>query len=97
MELRYGAIRKKDNGRLWKRIEQELVNCYNILDFKQEEASCAGDILADLSRFGIMIEVEDAMIAATALSHNLILVTGNEKHFRRIPRLKIENWLRDDA
>jgi tRNA(fMet)-specific endonuclease VapC len=35
----------------------------------------------------------DIMIAAVALSNNLILVTNNEKHFNRIPDLNIENWL----
>jgi predicted nucleic acid-binding protein len=32
-------------------------------------------------------------IAATALEEYLILVTGNVKHFERIPGLKIENWM----
>ncbi len=93
MELRYGALRKKDGGKLWKKIEQEVVNCYNILDFGGQEAFCAGDILANLSETGILIGVEDVMIAAVSLLHNLVLVTGNEKHFRRIPFLKVENWL----
>jgi tRNA(fMet)-specific endonuclease VapC len=38
------------------------------------------------------IEDLDKLIAATALAHNLILVTDNTKHFARIPNLKIENW-----
>jgi tRNA(fMet)-specific endonuclease VapC len=34
----------------------------------------------------------DIRIAATALKHNLVMVTENVNHFRRIPGLSIENW-----
>ncbi len=34
----------------------------------------------------------DRLIAAHALSHDLIMVTHNEKHFDDVPGLKIENW-----
>lgn len=41
---------------------------------------------------GKKIDTFDLLIAATALYNDLILVTGNESHFERIPNLKIENW-----
>ena len=34
----------------------------------------------------------DRLIAAHALSHDLIVVTHNEKHFADVPGLKVENW-----
>ena len=34
----------------------------------------------------------DRLIAAHALSHDLIVVTGNEKDFADVPGLKVENW-----
>jgi tRNA(fMet)-specific endonuclease VapC len=34
----------------------------------------------------------DILIAATALKHNLVMVTENVQHFRRIPGLSIESW-----
>ncbi|NCN84665.1 MAG: type II toxin-antitoxin system VapC family toxin [Sphingomonadales bacterium] len=34
----------------------------------------------------------DRLIAAHALSHDLIMVTHNEKHFADVPGLKTENW-----
>jgi tRNA(fMet)-specific endonuclease VapC len=34
----------------------------------------------------------DRLIAAHALSHDLIVVTHNEKHFADVPGLKVQNW-----
>lgn len=36
----------------------------------------------------------DRLIAAHALSHDLIVVTDNEKHFADVPGLEVENWTR---
>ena len=36
----------------------------------------------------------DLVIAATALVLNYTLVTNNERHFRSIPGLRLENWAR---
>ena len=51
---------------------------------------------ADLERTGQPIGFADAMIAATALQHNLTLVTGNISHYQRIQglgySLKLDNW-----
>jgi len=53
------------------------------------------DIRWLLESQGQRIDSLDLLIAATALHYNLILVTGNEKHFNRIPNLKIENWIKN--
>jgi len=34
------------------------------------------------------------MIAAVAISTDSTLVTNNERHFRHVPGLNIENWTR---
>jgi tRNA(fMet)-specific endonuclease VapC len=39
------------------------------------------------------IGAEDTMIAACALAHDALLVTNNEREFRRVPKLKVENWV----
>src|SRR5262249_53091487 len=36
----------------------------------------------------------DTLIAAQAVTRKLVLVTGNEREFGRVPRLRLENWLR---
>jgi len=51
-----------------------------------------GQIRADLERAGTPIGPLDTMIAAHALSLGLIIVTDNEREFRRVPGLKIQNW-----
>jgi predicted nucleic acid-binding protein len=34
-------------------------------------------------------------IAAIALARNLKMVTGNERYFRRVPGLDVENWMEE--
>jgi tRNA(fMet)-specific endonuclease VapC len=53
----------------------------------------AADIYAYLSVRGQLIQDADLLIAATALEHNLVLVTNNTSHFKRIPDLLLDNWL----
>lgn len=55
----------------------------------------AADLYVDLRQRGQPLEDADILIAATALAHDLVLVTDNEKHFQRIRRLEVENWLRE--
>lgn len=54
----------------------------------------ASDIYAYLRQQGTPIEDADMLIAATAIVHNLALITDNEKHFNRVVGLQVENWLK---
>lgn len=65
----------------------------NILPFGHREALITGDILAYLQKTGQSIGIEDAIIGSTALSHKLVMVTANIRHFSKIKSLSIENWL----
>ena len=53
----------------------------------------AATIYADLHRRGELIGDADILIAATAITHGLAVVTNNEAHFRRIRDLQVVNWL----
>ena len=64
-----------------------------VVDYDAGAAMIYGDIRATLERQGKTIGPLDMLIAASALSRQLILVTNNEKEFRRISKLKVENWL----
>ena len=39
-----------------------------------------------------LIDSDIIIIAATALTMDYVLLSNNEKHFKRIPSLQIENW-----
>jgi tRNA(fMet)-specific endonuclease VapC len=53
-----------------------------------------GSLKADLERRGSTVDDFDLVIASTALVFNYTLVTNNERHFRFIPGLRVENWTR---
>lgn len=53
------------------------------------QAVIAGEIYADLSARGQNIDDLDILIGASAIDANATLVTGNSKHFSRIPNLEI--------
>ncbi|MCF8370376.1 MAG: type II toxin-antitoxin system VapC family toxin [Bacteroidales bacterium] len=65
----------------YKRIE--------ILDFDDNCALKAGEIVKQLRRDNKMIEISDVLIASTAIANNLQVATLNIKHFNRIENLKI--------
>lgn len=48
---------------------------------------------ARLRKNGISVDDFDLLIGATAVTNDLILVTNNEKHFKRISEIKMENWI----
>jgi predicted nucleic acid-binding protein len=92
MELRRGSRRRPDSERLWERIERQLLVRVQILAFGEREALLAGDIQADLEGSDNPVGTEDALIAATALAHGLIVATRNTAHFSRIRTLRVINW-----
>ena len=90
-ELRYGvskSTRQKEN----KIRLDEFMAPFEVLAYDPEAANVYGDIRFQLEKRGTPIGALDMLIAAQALSRNLILVTNNEKEFRRIRKLKVENW-----
>jgi tRNA(fMet)-specific endonuclease VapC len=70
-----------------------LSELMDILPFDKRAALIYGDIRSSLEKRGKTIGSIDLLIAAHALSLDLILVTNNEKEFRRVDGLKIENWV----
>jgi tRNA(fMet)-specific endonuclease VapC len=91
-ELAYGAIRV-DRPELFDRAMQLLGDTV-VLPFDREAGERYGRIRSDLERNGTRLPDPDLRIAATALVHDGTLITGNTKHFARIPGLQLEDWLR---
>jgi tRNA(fMet)-specific endonuclease VapC len=92
-ELVYGIAKKRVGPEPMLRLE-ELTQIVQVMPLMPETASIYGAIRAALSAKGEVIGGNDLWIAAHALSANLILVTNNEREFRRVPDLKIENWIK---
>jgi tRNA(fMet)-specific endonuclease VapC len=93
-ELHYGAD-CSDKPEHNHKVLDDFVSGLNILTLEQPVARRFGEIKAKLRRDGKLIEDFDLLIAATALAHDLILVTNNLEHFERIENLQIEDWVRD--
>jgi predicted nucleic acid-binding protein len=65
------------------------------LPFDVAVARVFGKVRAHLEQAGSILPDADLQIAATALYHDLELVTGNVRHFERIPDLRINRILAD--
>jgi tRNA(fMet)-specific endonuclease VapC len=70
----------------------EFILPFEILDFTYNAASFYGRIRKELKDKGQPIGDMDMLIAAVAMANELIIVTNNEKEFRRISGLKVDNW-----
>lgn len=92
-ELRYGADQSERRGENHERLDI-LTAEIQCLDFDLAAARLYGRVRSTLEADGAPIGPYDMMIAAHALSQGLVLVTDNEKEFRRISGLEIENWRR---
>ena len=93
-ELVYRAHRMRERTAiLVEKIEAVLLPNLHVLAFDTSAARRYGEIRAELERLGTPIGDADMRIAAIALSRGLRVVTGNERHFRRVPKLESENWL----
>ena len=93
LELYYGAYKsEKVMGNLAK--VRRIENVFDIIAVDFPIAETFGMIKSDMEIQGIPLDDFDLAIAACALAHNLTLVTNNEKHFRRVEGLKLENWTR---
>ena len=90
-ELSYGVAKSRFQKQNSKRLEEFLMP-FEILPYDENASTCYGEIRSQLESRGNIIGPLDLLIAAHALSRNLILVTNNEKEFKRIESLKIENW-----
>jgi tRNA(fMet)-specific endonuclease VapC len=53
----------------------------------------AAVLYAELYQRGTLIHDADILIAATGLEHGLVVVSGNEGHYKRIAGVQLENWL----
>lgn len=55
----------------------------------------AAEIYAYLIKEGNLIEDADILMASTAIVEDLVLITNNLKHFKRVKDLRLDNWLQN--
>ena len=91
-ELMYGAKKSQQVEANVARLN-ELAELLEIRPFDHKAAVFYGDIRSILEKKGKIIGSNDLFIAAHALSLDWILVTNNEKEFKRVSGLKLENWV----
>ncbi len=90
-ELLYGAAKSARRADAFARLSA-IINLLPILPVTKGAGETYGEIRAQLESSGEMIGNNDLWIAAHALAAGLTLVTNNEKEFRRVRGLKVQNW-----
>jgi tRNA(fMet)-specific endonuclease VapC len=90
-ELIYGAEKSAQREAALELL-RELARILPVMGLPETAADAYGTIRAELERKGQMIGNNDLWIAAHAKAAGLTLVSNNEREFRRVQGLKIQNW-----
>ncbi len=91
-ELVYGAHKSRRTAENLAKVRR-LAELYPVIDVSRAIMDSFGEIKASLSSGGITVDDFDLQIGCTALALNYCVVTNNQKHFQKIPGLKVENWV----
>ena len=92
-EVLYGLERSARHEHLRRVLEEKVLPHLRLVAFDEAAARQYAVLRAHLEREGQPLGEADLRIAAIALANDLTLITGNDKHFRRVPRLRALNWL----
>lgn len=93
-ELLYGIAKSSDPASGLEKLDKITAHV-PVLPMPEQAGRVYGEIRSHLEGLGQPIGNNDLWIAAHALAADLVLVTNNEKEFRRIRGLKIENWAKN--
>lgn len=85
-ELIQGARDRKEQ-----KIVEEMLKRIELLPITKVTGETMLSLLKSYS-LSHNLEIPDALIAATSMKENMILVTGNHRHFKMIKGLKLEKW-----
>jgi tRNA(fMet)-specific endonuclease VapC len=92
-ELRTGAA-KSSSALKTLRLVENFLRPLAVAEFTSQDAMAYAHIRARLERAGTPIGPLDTLIASQAVARDLILVSNNEREFRRVAGLHVENWAR---
>jgi tRNA(fMet)-specific endonuclease VapC len=90
-ELEIGALRAQ--GRRYSKAVRLFLGEFPVLPLEDSAREAYGRLRTGLERRGEVIGAHDMLIAAHAMALGATLVTNNEKEFRRVRGLRIENWV----
>jgi len=90
-ELEYGAAKSADPAKNRLALAR-FMTPLSVMPYDDAVAPVYGRVRAELEREGRAIGPLETMIAVHALSLGLTVVTDNEREFRRVPGLKVQNW-----
>ena len=88
-ELYEGVARSRNRQAEENNLVKFFSRLHNIFGIDNEVAKKFGEIRSTLKKSGNIIEDMDLLIAATCITYNQTLITRNQKHFSRIPDLRI--------
>lgn len=92
MELEFGLQLNLIRAKKLRPILSALFDSIHILPFTFEDAHSAAVLRATLQKSGTPIGSYDVLLAGCALNRNLIFITGNNKEFKRVANLKVDDW-----
>jgi tRNA(fMet)-specific endonuclease VapC len=95
-ELVYGAEKSSRRLENLQAVEQFTARL-EVLAFPSKAAAHFGQIRADVERLGKPVGPLDMLIGAHARAEGLIIVTNNAREFRRLPGVRVENWVDEGA
>ncbi len=85
------GVQRSTDPQTGERVLQRFLRLVTVLPFTEDVARRFGEENAMLQKTGSQIGDFDLAIAATALRHNLTLLTENRKHYERVAGLKLES------
>jgi len=89
-EIEYG-LSKRNSAKLRRQVET-ILGAIAVFELPLNISTHYGKIRVDLEKRGMPIGPNDLLIAAHGLASDLTVITGNEKEFRRVQGLCVENW-----
>lgn len=90
-ELAYGARKSQHTEKNLAKVFR-IGELFPMLPVSRTIMDTFGSLKASLEKTGRGIDDMDLLIAATAITHNLVLVTNNSRHFARVSGLETVNW-----
>ncbi len=91
-ELLFGAEKSMHRKKVLQLLE-EFKSLIPVLPMSESTGETYGEIRAYLEKIGKPIGNNDLWIAAHARTEALTIVTNNEREFKRIPGLQVQNWV----